>query len=85
MLRLSVSLLCVIALAGCAVVDLAAHGVKRYEKSKEPEQTAAAEPTQTPSAPVETSRNDEPMRDVGYGQPVEAAPSSGGIRSQPLD
>lgn len=34
MLRLSVSLLSVIALAGCAVVDLAAHGVKRYEKPR---------------------------------------------------
>ena len=83
MLRLSVSLLSVIALAGCAVVDLAAHGVKRYEKSKEQEQTAGAS-GQQPAA-VQTSRNDEPMRDVGYGPSVEPAPAGGTIQSQPLD
>jgi hypothetical protein len=83
MLRLAVSLLSVIALAGCAVVDLAAHGVKRYEKTKEQEQTAGASGQQ--SAAAETSRNDEPMRDVGYGASVEPASSGGAIQSQPLD
>lgn len=83
MLRLSVFLLSVIALAGCAVVDLAAHGVKRYEKGTEQEQTAGAS-GQQPAA-VENSRNDEPMRDVGYGPSVEPASAGGTIQSQPLD
>lgn len=83
MARWILPLLSVIALTGCAVVDLAAHGVKRYEKTKEQEQTAGAS-GQQPAA-VEASRNDEPMRDVGYGASVEPASSGGAIQSQPLD
>jgi len=81
MLRLCLSLLSVIALAGCAVVDLAAHSVKRYEKSKEqPTQgQAIAAPAPAASAP----------RDVAEAeyQPAEVAPpaSGGAIRSQSLD
>ncbi|KAF0222398.1 MAG: hypothetical protein FD176_2720 [Rhodospirillaceae bacterium] len=83
MARWILPLLSVIALAGCAVVDLTAHGVKRYEKSKEQER-AAGQPGGQP-ATMETSRNDEPMRDAGYGQPVEPASVGGAIQSQPLD
>lgn len=83
MARWIVPLVSVIALAGCAVVDLTAHGVKRYEKSKESEQAVGAS-GQQPAA-VETRRNDEPMRDVGYGPSVEPASSGGAIQSQPLD
>ncbi|MBR9970447.1 hypothetical protein [Magnetospirillum sulfuroxidans] len=80
MLRLCLSLLSVIALAGCAVVDLAAHGVKKYEKSKEQPSQGQAIASPAPTAAP---------RDVAEAEvrPVEAAPpdSAGAIRSQPLD
>lgn len=67
-------------LAGCAVVDLAAHGMKQYEKSKQPaaeQQTATAE-----SVPVSSSD----VVQASEPEPVAAAPSSSGsIKAQSLD
>lgn len=67
-------------LSGCAVVDLAAHSVKKYEKSKQTAaetQTSAVEPV--PAVVTDAAPVAEP-------EPVEPAPSSGGaIRTQSLD
>lgn len=80
MLRVYLSLLSVIALAGCAVVDLAAHGVKKYEKGKQP-------PAQE-QAVVAPAAGSTPIREAeAEYRPVDAVspPSGGAIRSQSLD
>ncbi|MBI2241369.1 MAG: hypothetical protein HYU59_11280 [Magnetospirillum gryphiswaldense] len=80
MSKIALPLLLLPLLAGCAVVDLAAHGMKQYEKSKQPaaqQQTATAEPE--PVSSPDTVPSSEP-------EPVMAAPSSGGsIKAQSLD
>ncbi|MGE4281047.1 MAG: hypothetical protein AB7G62_15770 [Magnetospirillum sp.] len=67
-------------LTGCAVVDLAAHGMKQYEKSKQPatqQQTASTEVA--PASTADVVQASEP-------EPVVAAPSSSGsIKTQSLD
>lgn len=80
MSKIALSLLLIPLLAGCAVVDLAAHSVKQYEKSKQPaaeSQAAVAQPS-TPSTTDVVQASDS--------EPVAPAPSSGGaIRAQSLD
>ena len=67
-------------LAGCAVVDLAAHGINEYEKSRPSDSTASAgsagvgAPASAPEAAAPTDG----------GQPATVT-ASGAIRSQPLD
>ena len=78
MLRVALTSLSLLVLAGCSVVDLAAHGVKQYEKSKQPagqEQSAAVQ-----SAPVV-----EPIRHAEDAQTVSPPSTPGAIRSQSLD
>ncbi|MCA1907665.1 MAG: hypothetical protein LDL39_04815 [Magnetospirillum sp.] len=75
------SLLLLPCLAGCAVVDLAAHGVKQYEKSKQP---AAAESGNTNAQPTAAPAAD--VAQVAEPEPVSAAPEpTGTIRAQSLD
>ena len=79
MSKLAVSLLLLPCLAGCAVVDLAAHSVKQYEKSKQP----AAE---TRSATAQTAAPAADAAQVAEPEPVSAAPEpTGTIRTQSLD
>jgi len=69
------------ALSGCAVVDLAAHGVKKYEKSKQP--TSETQTSAVAPAPVAVA---EDAVQVAEPEPVDAAPASGGaIKAQSLD
>lgn len=81
MSKLVFSLLLLPCLAGCAVVDLAAHGVKQYEKSKQPAvaetQSATTQPAAAPAADMVSASEPEP---------VAAAPEpAGAIRTQSLD
>lgn len=81
MFRSVLAMTLLLCLAGCAVVDLAAHGVKQYEKSKvgnqAPADTAASAPA--PATTVEANVQPEP-------EPVSVAPSSSGaIKAQSLD
>lgn len=48
---LAVTMLC-LALSACAVVDLAAHGIKEYENSREPTQARQDDERQASSAPA---------------------------------
>ena len=89
MIRAGAAVLSLLMLSGCAVVDLTAHGIKQYEKSKT--QTATAEPEAQPSqpapavvaAPVESVSADA-MPDQ---TPIIPAPVSSGsaIKAQPLN
>lgn len=47
-------------LGGCAVVDLAAHGIKEYEKSKDGARTAQSAREEQPQAQPAAARRDEP-------------------------
>ncbi len=57
--RLMVMAVLAPALAGCAVVDLAAHAVKEYDKPREPVQAVAAPPEQRPALQSAVARQPE--------------------------
>lgn len=79
MSKLVFPLLLLPCLAGCAVVDLAAHSVKQYEKSKQPAaaetQSTTTQPAAAPAADVVSASEPEPV----------AAEPAGTIRTQSLD
>lgn len=84
MSRFVFTLVSLLVLSGCAVVDLAAHGVKQYEKSKQPQQsqpqTAAAQ--QAEPVPAATAISED---EAQYNAPAAPPPASGAIRAQSLD
>lgn len=82
MSRLVCALLSLVVLTGCAVVDLAAHGVKSYEKSRQPAPSEQAAVAQS-SASAQSYDQDETPRQP----PMTETDSQGGgtIRAQALD
>lgn len=79
MVRVGAVLLSLLLLSACAVVDLAAHGVKRYEKTEV--QTASQPATQLSVAAQPQAQPTEPQAPAEAVAPVY---SGGTISAQPL-
>ncbi|MBC7905415.1 MAG: hypothetical protein H7Y60_01545 [Rhodospirillaceae bacterium] len=79
--RLALVVLVPLALAGCGVPDLVAHGVKSYEKSQErgSQQPAIAQPVQPAPTYQPTRYEPEPQ-----SEPVTSVPSREPMMAEPL-
>jgi hypothetical protein len=79
--RLALVVLAPLALAGCGVPDLVAHGVKSYEKSQE-----RSQPQPTVAQPVQPVPAYQPARyePEPQSEPVTGVPARESVVAEPL-